>query len=90
MMKYIKTFENMENFKIGDYVICINNYSGISDIDYGKYLKINSIYKIENIEDFDDCEPIVQLKLVNVSHYWEPNRFRLATPEEITAKKYNL
>jgi hypothetical protein len=91
--QYIKEsikFENTKNFQIGDIVICIDNSSTISDYNYSKYLKMNNIYQIENIKKFDDCEPIEQLKLVNVRRYWEPNRFRLAAPEEIITKKYNL
>ena len=88
-MKYIKTFENIKDFKIGDYVVCIDDSS-----EYNSNLKNNNIFEIEDIQKDYRTR---QFKLIGVNTYWSENRFRLATPEEIedyeiknTAKKYNL
>ena len=67
-MKYIKTFENIKDFKIGDYVICIDAWAA----DLIK----NNIYQIKYILD-DKFE----LFGVDVNHYWNSSRFRLATEE---------
>ena len=88
-MKYLKKFEHInENVvKIGDKVICID--AGDSD----HMLEYNNVYIVEKIKK----QIINQYKLKDVDYYWEEDRFRTGTTEEIEeleikkdSNKYNL
>lgn len=74
-MKYLKYFEK-ENFKTGDTVICIDDFISSGGLKKGDFYEVKDINTYGNLR-------------VN-NRYWYPTRFRLATPEEIQAKKYNL
>ena len=89
-LQYIKENSdvNIEDFKIGDIVTCIDN----EDI-WSSLLTFNKSYQVENIKNCVN----VQLKLVGLDYYWYSSRFIHSTPEEIkdfeiknTAEKYNL
>lgn len=84
-MKYIKSFENDQDYQIGDKVLC------------KEYLTELEKYGIYEIEDIKKTGYFTQFKLYGVEYYWDHNHFRKATPREIkknelknTINKYNL
>ena len=88
-MKYLKIFEKFEDIDTGDYIILLNADKNdiLTGYKNGEIYKITSInaygeypYKIQNIGEEN---PFSYTKL-------KKYQFRLATPEEITAKKYNI
>lgn len=83
-MKHLKTYEsnNYEKLKIGDKVICLFN-SRSNLIQYNIY----EIEKIRNEKSF------IQFEVSGIEGFWDSDRFRKATPEEIiqnNINKYNL
>jgi len=94
-MKYIKKFENQEEFKIGDYVRLKDNVR--SDLDYKELVYDSWICKVFKI---DDCEKY-KSKIISQNQetwFWVKNTFiRHLTEEEldrlqlhININKYNL
>ena len=63
--KYLQHIKenNTRNFRVGDIVVCIDNS------DYEKYLKINDISEINDIEYFKTDKSLHQIKLVNNNHF---------------------
>ena len=105
-MKYLKTFENKNKFKVGDYVV-VNNYM-LSKIDENlSYFLENTIGVINNISSTWE-NTYYEVKFVNIpikilmyfynkSLSLNSQEFRLATEKEIEelklkndVKKYNL
>ena len=84
-MKYLKKFENSlsdSKFKEGDYVICIRGYDS--------NLRIGNLYKISKVIFSSGQGIFYSLKEDLLESEWMEERFRLATEEEVSMKKYNL
>ena len=89
MITKFKIFENIneDKPKIGDKIICVNNFCASG------FLVKNHVYKIEDIKILS----VSQYKLVGVECYWYTDRFKSGTSEEIEkfemeqdSEKYNL
>jgi len=97
-MKYLKTFENIKKFKIGDYVVAINlNYITYDD-DIKEYME-SIVAKVINVINNTYTENNIFIKYSNqpeeLSDYFNSmdgdyiiyilsdNNLRFATPEEI-------
>ena len=70
----------LNNFKVGDFVYCINT-------DHSIDLEEDKKYKILQIIQGDDDKDILVLKELLNNHYVET---RFITEAEYDAKKYNL
>lgn len=85
-MKYIKAFETVNNddVKKGDYVICIDNVGSF-------LLQLGEIYQVSHIHvsQYINTKFYHLIEIENTTG-WDKDRFRKATDEEISMKKYNL
>ena len=89
-MKYIKTFEEIDNtdkfddFKIGDYVIIINPYgSYLKDDNFNLYDKCK-IISIREDDPYIEIQNIINRSIANYHHS------RIVPEAEYYANKYNL
>ena len=88
-MKYIKTYENLNDLKVGDYVKFNRNYV-VMYVVIGKIIEINKKIRTYN------CEYILSNEIMS-DWVYEKCIERKASPEEIErykmlkySKKYNL
>ena len=80
-MKYIKTYENLDNYNAGDIVVSLGN---LDKNNRGYDLIKNEPYRIIKKED-----PFIEIeKYGTYNGYFLMKRFRPATEDEI--KDYNL
>lgn len=83
-MKYIKTFENLDSLKIGDFVK-VDEETWIW-IDSGLYGKINqTIFEIVEI-DYDDDTYLLDI----LRDWFEPDKLTKASDIEVAQMKFNL
>jgi hypothetical protein len=73
----IKTSQPIPVFKVGDYVVCINPFSGLQFVVSGKFYKVRST-------DTTFSVPTIELE-GQKDFRWAANRFRHATPTEVSA-----
>lgn len=88
-MKHLKYFEDNKQFKIGDYVKCV-------DSSCSNFLIYNNIYIVINNEFSGSLKPHIIVE-ENPNGAYPNIKFKLATPKEIeqyelekSTNKYNL
>jgi len=80
-MKHLKTFEdNAYDVKVGDYVICIEEYSRPGDMQ----LKIGERYKVVAVDK-------ISYRIVDKNDNYDVfHKMRFVSEIEYNTKKYNL
>jgi len=80
-MKYLKTFENINELEIGDYAKCVK------DNFFQDRITKNNLYKVLNKMLSTNGKIIYIHQDNNNNYWWSLDRFVKATPEEIEQHK---